>query len=99
VAWREQDEEPGIWVEFEWLARMMAEEDRKAGTSRSLDPAALARSLPSAVNQMRQAVEIDEQLRMVTVRVASLPIRVSIEPPQRREAGGAGESKADPRTD
>jgi hypothetical protein len=77
LAWRERDEEPEIWVEFEWLARTMAAMDAKAGVTRSLGPEALARGLPISINQMREAVEIDEALRTVTVRLAQLPIPVT----------------------
>jgi hypothetical protein len=31
LAWRERDQEPRIWSDFEWLARMMAEMNAKAG--------------------------------------------------------------------
>jgi len=77
LATRERDEEPTIWSEFEWLTRTMAEMDRKAGASWSLSPEALARALPSTIQQMREAVEIDEALRTVTVRLAPLPIPVT----------------------
>jgi hypothetical protein len=87
LAWRERDEEPRTWVEFEWLAQMMAEMDRKAGISRSLDPDVLARGLPVAINQMRQAVEIDESLRTVTVRLAPIPIPVTVARPTEDAAG------------
>ena len=76
MAWREREQEPGIWVEFEWLAQMMAEMDRKAGVSRDLSPDALTRHLKSAINQVREAVEIEEALRTVTVRLAPVPIPV-----------------------
>jgi hypothetical protein len=87
LAWRERDEEPRTWVEFEWLAQMMAEMDRKAGISRSLDPDVLARGLPVAINQMRQAVEIDESLRSVTVRLAPIPIPVTAARPTEDTTG------------
>lgn len=90
LAARERDEEPRLWEEFEWLARMMAEMDRKAGVLRPLDPGALARGLPVAINQMRQAVEIDESLRTVTVRLAPIPIPVTASRPT-EDAAGQGE--------
>lgn len=83
IGWRERDEEPGIWVEFEWLAQTMAAMDAKAGVTRSLGPEALARSLPTSINQMREAVEIDEALRTVTVRIAPLPLPVTRSRPDR----------------
>jgi hypothetical protein len=90
LAWRERDEEPGIWVEFEWLARTMAEMDRKAGVSHPLNPDALARQLPITINQVREAVEIDEALRTVTVRLAPIPIPVTAAGPARSNSGRAG---------
>jgi hypothetical protein len=87
LATRERDEEPGIWEEFEWLAKMMAEMHAKAGATRSLSPEALARGLPISINQMREAVEIDEALRTITVRLAPIPIPVTAARPQRSNSG------------
>jgi hypothetical protein len=83
LAWRDRDHEPGIWVEFEWLARTMAEMDRKGGFPPNLDPEALARSLPIVINQVREAVEIEEELWTVTVRLAPIPIPVTTARPRR----------------
>jgi hypothetical protein len=74
LAWRERDQEPRIWSDFEWLARMMVEMDGKGGVAASLDPESLARQLPFDINQAREAVEIEVELRTMTVRLAPLPI-------------------------
>lgn len=76
VAVRERDQEPEIWVEFEWLATQMAAMDRKRRVHHPLDPESLARDLPNLVEQMRQAVAIDEALRTITVRIDSTPVPV-----------------------
>lgn len=77
LGWRERDEEPRIWEEFEWLARTMAEMDKKAGVAASYDAGWLARRLPVDINQVREAVEIEEALRTVTVRLSPIPIPVT----------------------
>jgi len=77
LGWRERDQEPRIWNEFEWLTRMMAEMERKTGLATALDPESLARSLPIDINQAREAVEIEEALRTVTVRLSPIPIPVT----------------------
>jgi len=90
LGWRVRDEEPGIWEEFEWLAQTMAEMDRKAGVLHALSPEALARGIPISINQMREAVEIDEALLTVTVRLAPLPIPVTAARRQRSDSRRAG---------
>jgi hypothetical protein len=76
LGWRERDQEPRIWIEFEWLARTMAEIDRKEGVATSFDTDWLARHLPTDIKQAREAVEIEEALRTITVRLAPTPIPV-----------------------
>lgn len=86
LGWRERDREPRIWNEFEWLAGMMAEMDRKAGVTTAVNPESLARQLPIDINQAREAVEIEEALRTITVRVEPVPIPVSVVAPPRSKA-------------
>jgi hypothetical protein len=98
LGWRERDREPRIWSEFEWLARMMADMDKKAGVATAVDPESLARQLPIDINQAREAVEIEEALRTVTVRLAQIPIPVTAARRQRNNSGPAGRRTPDPRT-
>lgn len=91
LAWRERDREPRIWDEFEWLAKMMAEMNRKAGFTPSLDPDSLKKNLPIDIKQAREAVEIEEALRTITVRLAPIPIPVTaVSPTQNSGRAGRG---------
>ena len=76
IATRERDHEPRVWSDFEWLVTMMAERDRRMGVTQPLDPESMARQLPISINQMRDAVAIDTELRTVIVRIEPLPLRV-----------------------
>ena len=75
--WRARDQMPGLWSEFEWLARRMGEMNKKTGLGPALDAESLARQLPNAIKQAREAVEIEEALRTVTVRLSPIPIPVT----------------------
>jgi hypothetical protein len=77
LAWRERDQMPGLWTEFEWLDRRMGETNMKTGLGPSLDPESMERQLPIAIKQARGAVEIEEALRTVTVRLSPIPIPVT----------------------
>lgn len=76
AATREHEQFAGIWSDFEWLATTMAEIDRRSGTGPSVDPDSLGRQLPISINQMRDAVAIDTELRTVIVRFESTPLPV-----------------------
>jgi hypothetical protein len=85
--WRERDQMPGLWTEFEWLARKMGEMNKKTGLGPSLDPESMARQLPIAIKQAQEAVEIEEALRTVTVRLSPVPIPVTPIKPGQADRG------------
>jgi len=78
AAWRARDEDPRVWEDFEWLARTMAEMDQKAGVAHPWTEESLAGQLPFDIRQMREAVEIEEALRTVNVRLVPLPLPVAV---------------------
>lgn len=94
LAWRERDQEPRIWSDFEWLAAMMAEMNVKAGFSASPDPESLARRLPVDIKQAQEAVEIEEALRTITVRLSQIPIPVVLVRAEPANRGSGREREA-----
>jgi len=68
---RQQAEDQGIWVDFEWLAGVFAEFDRKANEPAAYDEAYVARRIPEMIETNRQAIRAFEELRAVIVRAAS----------------------------
>jgi hypothetical protein len=79
LAWRERRGEPAVWEEFEWLARTMAHMDgERVDRPDPGSPEYLAQHLGEVIAQVRQAVEIEEALRTVTVRLTPTPIPVTV---------------------
>ena len=70
---REQANDPGIWVDFEWLAGLFASFDRKAGGAATFDSDFLARRVPVLLEANRRAVTTFEELRSVVIRPSSTP--------------------------
>jgi hypothetical protein len=76
LADREASHDPGVWQGFEWLADDAAARDAQRGV-RKVDDAERARWLPELILHFRQAIEVEEALRTVTVRLTPTPIRVT----------------------
>jgi len=64
---RERARDDGIWVDFEWLAGVFAEFDRKAGERATFNSAYLAEQLPHLMQSNRIAIRRFEDLRAVIV--------------------------------
>jgi hypothetical protein len=72
------------WHDFAWLAGSLAAQDAKAGVDREIDPDSLGAALPAMIAHFRDAIEVEEALRTVTVRVTPTPVAVtSVRPPAR----------------
>lgn len=69
---REQANDRGIWVDFEWLAGLFARFDRKAGEPATYDAEYLAHRLPDLLETNRRAIRMFEELRAVVVRPSSI---------------------------
>ncbi len=76
VAEREASHDPGLWRGFEWLAGDAAARDADRGVPRR-DDAELAKSLPFLIEHFQQAIELEEALRTVPVRLIATPIPVT----------------------
>jgi hypothetical protein len=79
---RQQANDQGVWIDFEWLAGTFAEFDRVAGEPAAYDAAFIAQRLPDLIETNRTAVARFEELRAVIVRPA--PIETSATPAARR---------------
>ena len=84
---REQANDRGIWVDFEWLAGMFAKFDRKAGEPAAYDAKYLAHRLSDMLESNRRAISVFEQLRAVIVHPPSAPAPET--KPRRRQARAA----------
>jgi hypothetical protein len=80
---REEADDQGVWIDFEWLAGIFAEFDRAAGEPAAYDAAYIARRLPDLIATNRTAVARFEELRAVFVRQDPTDMRPS--PPARRK--------------
>jgi hypothetical protein len=68
---RELQRDPLIYEEFEWLAALMADLDRRAGSTGAYDDDALAERIRSNIGQSRDAIRTAEEMRAVLVRPAA----------------------------
>jgi hypothetical protein len=68
---REQANDQGIWVDFEWLAGIFAEFDRSANEPATYDADYIARRLPDLIEVNRNAIRRFEELRAVILHPAS----------------------------
>jgi len=82
---REQANDQGIWVDFEWLAGVFATFDRAAKEPATYDAAYIAQRLPDLIETNRTAIRRFEEVRAVIVRPASTA-SVTQPPPPRRAA-------------
>ncbi|HLX33861.1 MAG TPA: hypothetical protein VKR30_01315 [Candidatus Limnocylindrales bacterium] len=65
------------WPDFAWLAQDAAALDAKRGVPSRADPASLAGEIPALIVHFREAIEMFESLRTVTVRLTPTPIPVT----------------------
>jgi hypothetical protein len=68
---RKRDDDPAIYENFEWLAGLMAEMDRKAGKTATFDEANRASLVPLYIERNREVIRIAEESRAVLVRPLS----------------------------
>ena len=68
---RERDADPALYENFEWLAGLMAEMDRKVGKTATFDEANRAILIPLYIERNREVVRIAEESRAVLVRPLS----------------------------
>jgi len=85
---RVRDSDPAIYEHFEWLAKLMAEMDAKAGKTATYDEANRAGLLPLYIERNREIIRIAEEMRAVVVRPMST---ATLEPS--REAAPAAEAR------
>jgi hypothetical protein len=70
---------PEGWDDFEWLAKTSAAMDVEQKVAPWLDAAFLAGQVPASITHFRDAIELEEALRVVTVRLTPTPIPVRAE--------------------
>ena len=68
---RERDADPALYENFEWLAGLMAEMDRKAGKTATFDQANRESLIPLYIERNREVIRIAEESRAVLVRPLS----------------------------
>jgi hypothetical protein len=61
---RESQGDPAIYEHFEWLAGTMAEIDRKAGLTVTVDEAGLAQKIQYSIQVLHEAIRAEEELRV-----------------------------------
>jgi hypothetical protein len=76
LAEREGSHDPGLWQGFEWLAGDAAKRDADRGVPMR-DEAELAKSLPLLIEHFQEAIELEEALRTVSIRLPATPIPVT----------------------
>ena len=67
-----------IRSDFVWIADLAAAMDKQRGVDHGLDPEELRAALPEFIQHFRDAVELEEALRTVTVRLTPTPIPTTI---------------------
>lgn len=70
-ATRGRDADPALFENFEWLAGLMAEMDRKIGKTATFDEANRTSLIPLYIERNREVVRIAEESRAVLVRPLS----------------------------
>ncbi len=76
LAERDASHDPGLWSGFEWLAGDAAARDAERGVP-ALQEAELAKSVPLFIEHFQQAIELEEALRTVSIRLPVTPILVT----------------------
>jgi hypothetical protein len=82
---------PEGWEDFAWLAQASAAMDAEQKVAPWLDSAFLAEELPKSITHFRDAIELEEALRTITVRLTPTPIPVRAERAAVVRSGPAGE--------
>ena len=95
LAEREGDHDPALWQGFEWLAGDAAARDAQRGVRKRDDA---ERLMAKFIEHFQQAIELEEALRTVPVRLTATPIPVTIVRPEQAapvatdvEAAGRGD--------
>jgi hypothetical protein len=68
---REEANDRGIWIDFEWLAGTFAAFDRRADEPATFDAAYIAERLPGMIESNRTAIKRFDELRAVIIRSES----------------------------
>jgi hypothetical protein len=71
LLWRAEEGDADILKDFEWLTRLMADLDRKAGNQRLVTEAYLRTTLPSVIEIVTKAIRTAEAMRSIIVEPAS----------------------------
>jgi hypothetical protein len=85
LAVREASHDPRVWQGFEWLAMDAAARDAQRGVRRRDDV-----ELAKYIEHFQQAIELEEALRTVPVRLTATPIPVTIVRPELAAPAAAG---------
>jgi hypothetical protein len=70
LRWRTDENDADTWDDFEWLARLMADMDRKAGKQRVFTDAYLRKTLPEVMDTVAKAIRTAEAMRSVILEPA-----------------------------
>lgn len=91
---RQQANDRGIWTDFEWLAGVFAEFDRRAKEPATYDAAYLAQRLPDLIDANVAAIRRFDELRAVIVRPPSTSDVADAGGRRRRASGRAPQPTA-----
>lgn len=64
---RDTDRDPAVYENFEWLAGVMKEMDRREGSDRSFEGMSTAAALDERIASIRERLQIERSLRTVIV--------------------------------
>ena len=70
LLWRAEENDADTMEDFEWLTRLMADLDRKAGKPRVFTEAHLRKSLPSVIETVTKAIRAAEAMRSILLQPA-----------------------------
>jgi hypothetical protein len=73
--------DPAGWQHFAWLVAASASVDAKLGVKRYQHPATAMTEVSPMITHYRDAIELEEALRSVTVRLAVTPVPVTMAGP------------------
>jgi hypothetical protein len=81
LRWRADENEADTWEDFEWLTRLMADMDRKAGKHRVSNEAYLRTTLPEIIETNAKALRAAEAMRSIVLPPAPKADRTRHVPP------------------